>query len=108
MGAARDSGPIGIDDSGWPTGICPARLRAGLMLAYDVPNLLRAFRLGGGAGSNEGLIIRPCWNRSKLLSLFRLALPLGLVMMLVVLCGNLPRYFLEEYQSEAALGIFGA
>ncbi len=43
-----------------------------------------------------------------MLQLAKLALPLGLVMMLVVLSTNIPRYFVESYVNQAALGIFGA
>jgi O-antigen/teichoic acid export membrane protein len=41
-------------------------------------------------------------------ALSRLSLPLGLVMMLVALGNNIPRYFVEHYWGEGALGIFGA
>jgi hypothetical protein len=38
----------------------------------------------------------------------RLMFVAGLVMMLVVLSTNIPRYFVESYVDQSALGIFGA
>ena len=52
--------------------------------------------------------IKPRWEPRRMLQLAKLALPLGLVMMLVVLSTNIPRYFVESYVDQAALGIFGA
>jgi len=48
------------------------------------------------------------WEPQKLLRLAWLALPLGAVMMLVSLNSSIPRYFLEHYLDERALGIFAA
>ncbi len=52
--------------------------------------------------------IKPRWEPRRILSLARVALPLGVVMMLVVLSTNIPRYFVESYLDQSALGIFGA
>jgi O-antigen/teichoic acid export membrane protein len=52
--------------------------------------------------------VRPRWEPRRILALARIALPLGLVMMLVVLSTNIPRYFVESYLDQSALGIFGA
>ncbi|HEV3301888.1 MAG TPA: oligosaccharide flippase family protein [Planctomycetaceae bacterium] len=52
--------------------------------------------------------IKPRWEPRRILGLARVALPLGLVMMLVVLSTNIPRYFVESYLDQSALGIFGA
>jgi O-antigen/teichoic acid export membrane protein len=52
--------------------------------------------------------IQPRWEPRRILGLARVALPLGLVMMLVVLSTNIPRYFVESYLDQSALGIFGA
>ena len=50
----------------------------------------------------------PRWERKTLGKLVLLALPLGLVMMLISLNTNIPRYFLERYLGERELGIFSA
>jgi O-antigen/teichoic acid export membrane protein len=50
----------------------------------------------------------PRWNPSGYIALFRLSLPLAVVMMLVSLNLNLPRYFIEKYQGQTDLGIFAA
>lgn len=49
------------------------------------------------------------WGQLKLLKkLAWLCLPLGLVMMLISLNTNVPRYFIERYLGERELGIFAA
>jgi O-antigen/teichoic acid export membrane protein len=48
------------------------------------------------------------WQSRKALQLFRLALPLGIVSMLVSVNANIPRYFLEAWGGSSALGIFSA
>ena len=50
----------------------------------------------------------PRWEVKTLAKLVWLALPLGLVMMLISLNTNIPRYFLERYLGERELGIFSA
>ncbi|MEG4033835.1 oligosaccharide flippase family protein [Microcoleus sp. S36b_A4] len=50
----------------------------------------------------------PRWEGKTLAKLVLLALPLGLVMMLISLNTNIPRYFLERYLGERELGIFSA
>ncbi len=76
-----------------------------LLLAYDLPNgraVLRALP------EEERDRLRPVWGARRLLRLAWLALPLGIVMMLGSLTTNIPRYFIEEYDGAAALGIFAA
>lgn len=51
---------------------------------------------------------RPRWNRQRLLKLAWLTLPMGLVMMLVSLNTNIPRYFIEKVLGQRQLGIFAA
>jgi O-antigen/teichoic acid export membrane protein len=63
---------------------------------------------GGGAKTSLPTSIKPRWEARRILGLARVALPLGLVMMLVVLSTNIPRYFVEGYVDQSALGIFGA
>jgi O-antigen/teichoic acid export membrane protein len=50
----------------------------------------------------------PYRNPSGYLALFRLSLPLAVVMMFVSLNLNLPRYFIESIRGEADLGVFAA
>ncbi|MFB2836056.1 lipopolysaccharide biosynthesis protein [Floridanema evergladense] len=52
--------------------------------------------------------LHPQWNLKTLVQLTWLALPLGVVMMLISLNSNIPRYFIESYLGERELGIFAA
>jgi len=52
--------------------------------------------------------LKPRWHLKTLKKLFYLSLPLGIVMMLISLNGNIPRYFIERYLGERELGIFAA
>lgn len=56
---------------------------------------------------------KPCWIRpifdpKRLWRLTLLALPLGLVMTIISLNTNIPRYFIEHYEGVSQLGIFAA
>ncbi|HYT92133.1 MAG TPA: lipopolysaccharide biosynthesis protein, partial [Gemmataceae bacterium] len=89
-----------------------------LLLLYDVrsPAWLRAgggWRVAGDGQSNPVTrhpppATRPCWEWAALRRLAWLALPLGLVTVLLVLSANIPRYFVEQRMGEGALGIFAA
>src|SRR5262249_16323052 len=48
------------------------------------------------------------WNRDRLIALTKLAAPVGIVMGLVSLNANLPRYAVEHYRGTSELGIFAA
>jgi O-antigen/teichoic acid export membrane protein len=50
----------------------------------------------------------PRWHRKTLVKLTWLSLPLGLVMMLISLNTNIPRYFIDQYLGKRELGIFAA
>lgn len=52
--------------------------------------------------------LHPTWEMGILARLAWLALPLGLVMMLLSLNVNIPRYFIEWHLGERELGIFAA
>ena len=52
--------------------------------------------------------LRPEWQWDKCKNLAVLALPLGIVLLLLSLNANIPRYFVERYLGEAALGYFAA
>jgi len=60
---------------------------------------------GGARGSNWR---RPRWSKGIMKKLLFLSLPLGLVMMLISLNANVPRYFIERFFGEAELGVFAA
>jgi O-antigen/teichoic acid export membrane protein len=77
---------------------------AAVLFAYDLPQsaaLLRERCPGAG-------LPRPRWSRPHLLRLTWLALPLGIVMMLISLSASVPRYFVETALGERALGVFSA
>jgi O-antigen/teichoic acid export membrane protein len=50
----------------------------------------------------------PAWHWERMRRLAWLSLPLGVVMVLISLNTNIPRYFVEHYLGEAALGYFAA
>jgi O-antigen/teichoic acid export membrane protein len=85
-----------------------------VLVTYDIRSgalILKAPPGTGGlsrhGGHSEGLV-RPRWEMGTLAKLAWLALPLGLVMMLISLNANIPRYFVERYFGERELGIFAA
>ena len=67
-----------------------------LLTAYDIPNGMRSL--------DQGDTLRPCWDLPALTRLAWLALPLGIVMMLISLNTNIPRYFIEHYLGRARVG----
>jgi len=86
-----------------------------VLVSYDVRSgaliLGASDRIGENAasdGQGEVSLLRPRGDIKTLAQLAWLALPLGLVMMLISLNINIPRYFLERHHGEAALGIFAA
>jgi O-antigen/teichoic acid export membrane protein len=86
-----------------------------VLAAFDLPCAARlsaweerALAAGRSAGSPAWQALTPVWAPQVLLPLARLALPLGIVMMMVSLNTNVPRYFIERELSEGALGIFAA
>lgn len=85
-----------------------------VLVGYDIRSgalILKPLPQVGGAAPNEGdqeAILRPRWEMKTLIRLAWLALPLGLVMMLISLNTNIPRYSVERYLGERTLGIFAA
>ena len=80
-----------------------------VLLIYDIGSgalILRAS--DANPKLNRLQVLRPRWAWGILLRLAWLALPLGLVMMLISLNANIPRYFIEHYLGERELGIFAA
>jgi len=83
-------------------------LRFLVVVFWDVPNATRVLH-GDRRTDTHGLVAwGPRWDAAKMLSLARLSLPLGIVMMLTALSSSIPRYFVEHQLGEHSLGIFGA
>jgi O-antigen/teichoic acid export membrane protein len=72
-----------------------------VLLAFDCPRGAKVLGLQTG-------IWMPRFDRRVLLQLVRLALPLGMVTMIISINANLPRYLLEHSLGEGAVGIFAA
>jgi O-antigen/teichoic acid export membrane protein len=53
-------------------------------------------------------ILKPRWDRKKIIALVKLGFPLGIVMLLSSLNTNIPRYFIESFFGNRELGIFSA
>lgn len=84
-----------------------------ILLGYDIfsHNLIKIHRLHIHSDNNVRKIrfeAQPRWHLKKLTKLILLGLPLGFVMMLISLDGNIPRYFIESYLGQRELGIFAA
>jgi len=85
-----------------------------ILVGYDVRSgalMLKSMPQPSGLAPDEGdqeAVLRPRWEMSTLARLAWLALPLGIVMMLISLNSNIPRYFIEQYLGERGLGIFAA
>jgi O-antigen/teichoic acid export membrane protein len=58
--------------------------------------------------ANLSSVLLPRWNLKTLRAMVWLALPLGFVMGLISLNTNIPRYFIEKYHGQDALGLFAA
>jgi len=86
-----------------------AAAAAGMAAAWGLVLLLHDLGLGGlrAFGRDVATALRRP-NAPRLLALARLSLPLGLVLMLVSLQSNIPRYFLEAFGGPRALGAFAA
>ncbi|MGO9315518.1 MAG: lipopolysaccharide biosynthesis protein [Syntrophobacteraceae bacterium] len=96
-------------------GACAMALVWGLVLVlYDIPvagivlsgKNARTGKRGGDCSILAAM--KPRWNRFELGSLMWCSLPLGLVMMLISLNANIPRYFIVHYLGTEQLGIFAA
>jgi O-antigen/teichoic acid export membrane protein len=72
-----------------------------VLAAYEVPTTARLLD-----HRNVGLLPRPQCDFRGLARLALTALPLGLVMLLLSLQANVPRYLLEHYSGLQTLGIF--
>jgi O-antigen/teichoic acid export membrane protein len=72
-----------------------------VLAGYDLPRGRAVLRASGAAGP-----LRPTLHRAA--QLVRLALPLGVVMMLASLGANVPRYVVEHRLGVRELGVFSA
>ena len=72
-----------------------------VLLGFDCPRGAKVLGLHTG-------IWMPRFDRRVLLQLTRIALPLGMVSMIISINANLPRYLLEHSLGEGAVGIFAA
>jgi len=73
-----------------------------VVLLYDV-QVVSSRTSGRDAGAKSR-----SWNASRVLALARLSLPLGVVLMLVSLQANIPRYIVEAHGGNKGLGVFAA
>jgi O-antigen/teichoic acid export membrane protein len=77
-----------------------------VLIAYDIPVVIR---LGSktrmlSALRDSRLVV----NAAQMLTLLRVALPLGIVTLLLTLQTNIPRYFLANSAGESAVGFYTA
>lgn len=83
-----------------------------ILLIWDIPSyrwLINKFTSEGEIpDSLEGKTATPRWQLGTIRKLIWLSLPLGLVMMLISLNANIPRYFLEHSLGKKELGVFAA
>lgn len=83
-----------------------------ILLIWDIPSyrwLINKFTSEGEIpDSLEGKTATPRWQLGTIRRLIWLSLPLGLVMMLISLNANIPRYFLEQSLGKKELGVFAA
>ena len=84
-----------------------------VLISYDMRSRVMLQGRGTGAadvaaaGGNRATL-KPRWSNKTSFSLIKLSLPLGIVMLLISLNTNIPRYFIEHYLGERELGIFAA
>jgi len=81
--------------------------RLTVILAWDA-RLGFAKPAGVTAPGKSAPAARLGWNSGEMLALLRMALPLGVISMLLSLNTSVPRYFLEAHSGSAELGIFSA
>jgi O-antigen/teichoic acid export membrane protein len=80
-----------------------------VLLAVEVPFVTRAgIRRPGQARNRWRYTFALCWEASVLKRLLLLGLPLGLTAMLISLNVSLPRFVLEQYWQEHAVGVYAA
>ena len=78
------------------------------LLVWSFWDVRSARRLLGAGSANRWLGVAPRFERARLATLARTALPLGLVAMLLSLNSYAPQYAIRHLGSEAQLGVFAA
>jgi O-antigen/teichoic acid export membrane protein len=73
---------------------------------YEVPYSLATINSPHSTQIDWSKIFTRKWHPQKLLKLAKLALPMGIVTLLISFNANVPRYLIEKYTGEASLGIF--
>jgi O-antigen/teichoic acid export membrane protein len=85
-----------------------------VLIFYDIPNGIAILRAAPAQSQRTAQIansthrLQPRFNFLVLRNLVGISLPLGVVMMLISLNANIPRYFIEHHLGERELGIFSA
>lgn len=83
-----------------------------ILLIWDIPSyqwLINTLTSEGEIpDSLKGKTAKPRWQLGTISKLIWLSLPLGLVMMLISLNTNIPRYFLEQSLGKKELSVFAA
>jgi O-antigen/teichoic acid export membrane protein len=88
---------------------CGAAAMALVWLAVLLGHDLARARAALAAGSFDfPSLVGTVWRCGKLIGLLRLAFPLGVVMLLLSLNTNIPRYFIERQFGARELGVFAA
>lgn len=109
-GLALFAGVLALTGSLLPALVALVAARATIVAFYDVRQVSHAVRQEPEAGvpipSNWLTALRPSWNNLSLMALGRLALPLGIVQLLVSLGTNIPRLSLADSAGASALGIY--
>ncbi|MUG92468.1 oligosaccharide flippase family protein [Scytonema sp. UIC 10036] len=89
----------------WAIVLITYDIRSGALMLNGSPTILQ----GEISGSRYlPVVLRPRWNLKTQEELIWLSLPLGVVMMVISLNSNIPRYFVERYLGERELGFFAA
>lgn len=78
------------------------------LIVYDLPALRRILLREQDADRIRGFFPSLAVRTAEVVPLLRSALPLGVVLLLISLSGNVPRYVLESSVGLAELGIFAA
>ena len=109
-GLALFAGVLALTGSLLPALLALVTARAAIVALYDVRQVSSAVRQEPAdveaIPASWLAALRPQWNTSTLMALGRLALPLGIVQLLLSLGMNIPRITLADTAGASALGIF--
>jgi O-antigen/teichoic acid export membrane protein len=87
-----------------------AAMSATVTIFYDIPSAILTIKSGGVTGPDKRSLhlLTPNWDKAVLTRLTLVSLPLGIVMLLISLNVNLPRYFIDYHLGTYQLGVFAA